>query len=207
VELRIACNQVPLDTTNMLNTFPTRKIYKDSGQRRKAQAMRDIFYDQDDPIDTRWVVWLDDIAFAKDPTWLNCLVEAISNQKPGDDVGLVGLKVRYELAGRRGRDPRDWFGRAAWFAGKDFRNKLGRNAPNGDQIHLVHGNFFAISRRLLQATTIPDERISQSGTAICIGEQAHQLGFRTKQFNTDYQYVQVTHTKVKRGLHEKYPWE
>ncbi len=207
VELRVACNQVPLDTINMLSTFPIRKTYQNNGRRRKAQAMRDIFYDPDDPIGTRWVVWLDDSAFAKDPAWLNCLVEAISNQKPGDDVGLVGLKVRYELANRRGRDSRDWFGRGSWFAGKNFRNKLGRDAPNGDQIHLVHGNFFAISRRLLQAATIPDERIGQSGAAICIGEQAHQLGFRMKQFNGDYRYVQVTHAKAKRGLREKYPWE
>lgn len=206
-ELRVACNQVSLDTLNMLGTYPLRKIYKDHKRRRKGGAMRDIFYDREDPIDTQWVVWFDDIAFAKDPAWLNALTEAIAAQKPNANVGLIGTKVRYELKNHRGKDPRDWFGRATWFTGKNFRNKLGKDAPNGDQIHLVHGNFFAISRRLIQATTLPDERISQSGTSICIGEQAHQLGFHTKQFNTDYRYVQVTHAQTKRGLSEKYPWE
>jgi len=207
VELRVACNQVSLDTTNMLNTFPLRKVYQDNGRRRKAGAMRDIFYDEDDPIDTNWIVWLDDTAFAKDPGWLSCLVETIANQKAESKVGLVGLKVRYAMQNHRGQDPRDWFARAPWFTGKNFRNKLGRDAPNGDQIHLVHSNFFAISRKLTQAAVIPDKRIEQSGSAICLGEQAHQLGFRTKQFNEGYRYVQVTHTQAKRGLHEKYPWE
>lgn len=206
MDLRIACNQTPLATMNFIKTMPASKVYCDNKRRRKFQAMRQMFHDKDNPIETSWIVWFDDTAYVQDSCWLHSLAEVIVNQQPESRVALIGRKMQYTLIVRR-KDPRKWFRNAPWFKKIGFCNRRGTASPNGDRIQFVASNFFAISHKAVLACDIPDTRITQSGGGIVIGAQISQGRFQIKQFNTDRRIIQETHQGQKRGYSEKYPWD
>lgn len=206
MDLRVYCNQTGVDTDNFLRTLPTTHFNVDHGRRRKYEAMREAFNDAARPIDTRWLIWFDDVAYVRHGKWLSVLAEMIINQRHEDNVALLGVKMRHQLAAVR-KDPRKWFTNAGWWRGVDFRNKLGADAPNGDQIHYVAPNFFALRTDAMRACGIPDNRIMQSGGGVVIGEQIHQGGYKAKEFSRDGKFVMAEQPNVKRGFKEKYPWQ
>ena len=206
MDLRVFCNQVGVDTVNLLNTLPVRVTNFDSHNRRKVEAMRLAFHDAKHPLETSWLVWFDDVAFARRADWLTTLAETIIAQRAEDQVAILGPKLRHTLAAV-GKDPRRWFQSASWWRKRDLRNRQGSDAPNGDQIHYVSSNFFALRTDTIQLCNIPDSRLMQSGCGIVIGEQLHQGGFKAKAFSDDGTFVQALQANDKRGYKERYPWQ
>lgn len=208
IDLRVACNQVGLETTNYLNTLPVTKQYVDHKNRRKYPAMRQMFFDAQQPIETNYVIWFDDDSYVLNPDWLSILAQTIVNQKPRDKIGMYGYKMFHPLDLTQrpgGPDPRAWFKAAKWFKNLDFRNKQGRGVPNGSKIHFVVGGFWAISREAIIACDIPDARLNHNGGDITIGEQLYQGGYKMKQFNENKQYVK-TSGAPRRGFRERFPF-
>lgn len=206
MDLRIYCNQVGVHTENLTKIMPATVVDFDYGRRLKFQTMRKAFHDPAHPIDTQWVVWFDDVAYARHGKWLSVLAETIIQQSADQNVGLLGVKQMHQLRAV-GKDPRKWFQNADWWRGRQFRNKLGADAPNGDHIHYVSPNFFAIRADAIRECNVPDPRIGQSGGGITIGEQLHQHGFKAKHFDSDGKFVFCEQQSVKRGKREKYPWQ
>jgi hypothetical protein len=206
MDLRVVANQVGTATINLINTFPVTHLNADTKSRRKCEAMREVFQDATRPITTKWLVWFDDIAFVRHGKWLHTLAETILAQPAEERVAILGRKLRHTLAAV-GKDPRRWFANASWWQGRPFRNKLGADASNGDQIHFVSSNFFALRTDTIVSCGIPDSRLRQSGSGIAIGEQLHQAGFKAKAFSDDGFFVASEQGNGKRGFKEGYPWQ
>lgn len=206
MDLRIIANQVGVGSTNYFNALPYTKIYPDYKHRRKYPAMRQVFWDKEQPIDTNFVIWFDDDSYVRNEAWLSVLAQVITTQRPADRVGMYGFKMFHPLQRPDPRkDPRAWFRNAAWHKGLDFRNANGRSAPNGNKVHFVVGGFWAISTECIRAADIPDTRLNHNGGDITIGEQIYQAGYKMKQFNENKQYVH-TSAAPRRGFKEKFPW-
>lgn len=206
MDLRVACNQVGLETTNYLRSLPITKIYEDFKNRRKYPAMREMFWDDSCRIDTNYVVWFDDDSYVLNPQWLGVLGQVITAQRPKDRVGCYGHKMIHPLNSRPSTgDPRQWFRNADWFRGKSFQDKQGRDSPNGMMVHFPVGGFWCISTEAIRSCNIPDTRLNHNGGDVCIGEQLHQNGFKTKMFNEKKQYIK-TSGAPRRGFTEKFLW-
>lgn len=206
MDLRVACNQIGLETENYLKTLPITKIYRDYKNRRKYPAMRQMFWDSKDPIETKYVIWFDDDSYALNKDWMSILCQVIVNQKPRDKVGMYGCRMMHPLQQMPNRpDPRDWFRSAPWFKGKEFQNKRGAEVPGGQNIHFAVGGFWAISLECLKACDIPDTRLSHNGGDICIGCQVWQNNFKIKMFNEKKQYIK-TSGAPRRGFRERFPY-
>lgn len=203
VELRVFCNQTGHETENLLRTFPVAFADVDRERRRKYEAMRLAFHDEERPIATPWVVWFDDVAFVRQHNWLTALIGIIANQDPSQKVGAVGRKMTHRL-GAVGKDPVKWFRNGSWWQNRHLQTRHGAEAANGDHIHFLSPNFFAVSRAAIRDCSIPDSRIRQNGGGIVIGEQLHQRGYKLKAFDENSQFV--VEQDLRRGHFEKYPW-
>lgn len=171
---------------------------------RKVEMMRKAMHDPQHPLKTSWLIWVDDAAWFCHPEWLNQLAREIVAQPIESKVGLLGKKLCHVLSSSQG-DPRLWFRQAAWFHGRDFRNRQGAEAPNGDCIHYVSSNMFAISREAAICCDVPDCRLTQAGSGIVIGEQLHQNGYAIKAFDSDNRLVRAP---LSRNYAQTiYPWQ
>jgi GT2 family glycosyltransferase len=83
----------------------------------------------------------------------------------------------------------DWVKAAAWYRGRDFRDKVGNQAPNGFKIHFASGSCWMIRTQCIQECGIPDIRLQHNGGDICIGEQIWQNGWNLKNWNSDKRIV------------------
>jgi hypothetical protein len=205
MDLRVATNQVGLDTTNYLRSLPITKIYNDTKNRRKYPAMRQMFYDKSDPINTRYVLWYDDDSYVRNQAWLTMLCECIKAQDPKEKVGMYGSQMWHPLKHPQGKDPKVWFRNAPWFRNRDFRDQRGRGTPNGNKIHFCVGGFWAISLEAMKACDIPCPRLNHNGGDICIGEQLWQGGYAMKSFNAKKEFIH-TSASPRRGFKERFPW-
>jgi hypothetical protein len=205
--LRVICHQVTAPTLELLSGLQPDHVYTPLQPLLKYESMRLAFHDPQHSIDTRWVVWLDDVSWCRRADWLEALATVIAAQDPAERVGAVGNKFCHVLAGARQRDPREWFRTAAWYRGAHFRTQQGAAVPNGNCVHYVCPNFFAISTEAIRSCDIPDARLRQTGGGIVLGEQLHQNGFKLKTFNTDRRYVNDEQSMKLRGVTEQYPWQ
>jgi len=206
MELRVATNAVEQRTLAYLNTLPIKKLYKHDQNIFKYPAMREMFWDKDDPIETNYVVWFDDNTWVTHPNWLNTLANDILRQRP--DVAMYGMKQYYPFQVHRGQDPRKWFQAGDWYQDRHFQTRRGNDAPNGDTIHCCVDWFWALRTDIIRRCDIPDRRLKQRGGHIVIGEQLHQNGCKTKSFNDGKALVFTPPSgqDLRRGKNEPYPW-
>lgn len=170
-----------------------------------AEGLRLALNDADRPIRSEWLIWISDSANIKDHRWLAKLDETIGKQQDDARVGLVGVKRRTVLSGPGSEKAASWFRGAKWHQGRDFRNRLGQPAPNGNEIHYVLGHFWAARVIAIQQCGVPDARLSNAGIHVCIGEQMYQGGWHTKMFDGDHRLVGVVPPPPGKGL-PKPPW-
>lgn len=212
-EIRVALNQ----PTDRLRAFANQyvgagieKLYSDHTQRRKYPAMREMFYDPELPLSTKYLVWFDDDSYPVDVRWLVRLAETIiPNHR--NQVRLFGKLCLHDLQlyNRNGHNPRKWFEEATWW--KNAPLNIGRSdrvGPNGSVIPFVAGWFWAASVAAIKACDIPDVRLQHNGGDCCIGAQIRQGGFKVKDFNQDKRYVFTPpkHQGGRRGYSEAFPW-
>lgn len=89
LDLRIGLNEVHPDTFAYVKTLPVTKIYANSLNRYKYPVMRDMFWDEQRPITTNYVVWFDDDTWVVNPNWINDLCQTIIDNHPKIIVCLV----------------------------------------------------------------------------------------------------------------------
>lgn len=205
MDLRVGANQICLETRNYLRSLPITKIYENTKVRRKYGAMREMFYDPNTPIGTKWVIWFDDDSYVRNPQWLGMLGAAITGEQD-PKVAMFGVRMLHVFKpGRKGKDPRKWFQNASWWRGLHFRTKQGADAPNGNTIHFIVGGFWALKTDAIAACEIPDMRLNHNGGDICIGEQLHQNDYGIRLFNRNKEIIH-TSASPRRGFNEVFPW-
>jgi hypothetical protein len=183
-----------------------RWVTVDDGDRRKYPAMRQMFWDRDCPIETRYVLWFDDDSHVNSADWLQQLGKLIvENHAAG--VRMYGTKYEHDLMHyrRQGFRPERWFREATWWRNRPLTVGGGREGPNGSKIVFCTGGFWALATDVIREADIPDVRLNHNGGDICLGEQVHQAGYGIKDFCRGKRPVAWSDAK-RRGFHEDFPW-
>jgi hypothetical protein len=166
----------------------------------KFPALRQAWHAPAQPLRAPWLVVLDDSVTLKRTDWLAALTQTLAEQPPA--VAAVGNKFAHALTLSPRHNPRDWFQGGGWFRGVPFRTVHGDEAPNGNYIHYVSPNFFALRTAAVAHCDLPDARLVHSGGGIVLAEQLHQNGYQLKSFNADGRYAHEALTPSR----EAYPW-
>lgn len=210
MDLRIATNAASADTVKYVTSLEPDRMYIHGENRMKYPVMREMFNDPDCPLATNYVVWFDDDAYVVNPHWLSRLAETIiANHKHG--CRMYGIRLFHDLAlyAKNGHRPDLWFRQASWYRGMQFTLRgTEEMAPNGSCINFAAGWFWALAREAIQRGEIPDSRLNHNGGDITIGEQIHQLGYKTKEFNKGkvFVYTPPKDQGGRRDYEESFPW-
>jgi hypothetical protein len=210
LDIRVACNEVVPATLDYLRTLPITKLYINGQNRKKYPVMREMFWDDTCPINTKYVLWFDDDTKIVDPNWLVRLSETIVAQH-GSGHRMFGTKLIHDLKlyAKNGHRPDQWFRSASWFNGRHFRmRRKNMEAPNGTVIEFAVGYFWALALETIRRGNIPDPRLNHNGGDITIGEQVHQTGAGIRMFNKDKVFVWCPKKEDggRRGFQENFPW-
>lgn len=203
VDLRVYCNQAHPETVALAERLHAdgriQVLYKSAENKRKYPAMREMFHDPNHPIETPWVVWFDDDTMCDvDGQWFDKMTTALHQAAVKDvKLGMLGSRYFFKMAPKHA----EWVRKASWYAGRQFRDKAGAEAPNGDKIHFGTGSFWVLRTDLIKTCDIPDPRITHNGGDICVGEQIWQQGYNLKHWNGDKKTV-LWSSKPRRGLSE-----
>lgn len=201
LDLRVGANACSQASLEYLAGLPITKLYSSPENRKKYPVMREMFYDPDCPITTKYVCWFDDDSYACNTQWVARLSECIVNNHPHGSR-LYGIRFVHRLDNAA---QANWFRQASWFHNVNWQMMNGAGAPNGNCIPFVAGGFWALATECLRQTTIPDVRLNHNGGDITIGAQVHQLGYKIKDFNRDKVYV-FSSGAPRRGYEEVFPW-
>lgn len=203
MELRVGCVQLGEQSEayvrGLLQQNVVTKAYWHTDNPGKYRVMREMFYDQDAPITTKWLLWLDDDTLCdRNHHWATLLCEKLIN---GWDSGvrLVGPKRYWQL-----RAPQLALIRAAansevtidgktyklnWYKGKRFLDKHERPSPNHSMVPFPSGSFWAAHVESLYISEVPDPRLVHNGGDYWIGAQFLQNGFKFAGFSDQKQII------------------
>jgi len=200
-QIRIACNEVCSETLQYLSRLKDQqkihKIIVNQTNMKKYPAMRQLFYDQDDPITDKWIIWFDDDSIAnKDAAWLDKLCKKIVSVY-ANGARIVGAEFYWKLS----QAQVSWIRSRPWYHNRLFQTRNGNESPNGEYVQFPAGGFWAIARDVVQRTNIPDPEIGQNGGAYMIGEQLWQAGYHMGSWNNKNQFI-ATSSAARRGLEE-----
>jgi GT2 family glycosyltransferase len=210
LDLRIGLNEVHPDTFAYVKTLPVTKVYANSLNRYKYPVMRDMFWDEQRPITTNYVVWFDDDTWVVNPNWINDLCQTIIDNHP-KNYRMFGSLLYHDLTmyAKNGNDPSTWFKTADWYRERSFRMRGSqKEQANGSVIDFATGWCWAVATEAIRKANIPDVRLGHNGGDIACGEAMHQAGFGIKQWNMGKALVACP-SKVnggRRGYSEKFPW-
>jgi len=211
LDLRVATNQAAPVTIDYLKTLPITKLYVNKENRHKYPVMREMFYDDECPIETNYLVWFDDDTWVVKPQWIDDLCQTIVGNHPYGyrmfgDIKYHDLKM-YQ---KDDHNPKRWFESASWNKGKNLRVRSSQQeAPNGTIIDFVVGWCWALNVEAMRVADIPDARLGHNGGDITLGEQIHQAGFGIKTWNRGKSLVACPSREQggRRGYSERFPWD
>lgn len=211
LDVRVATNAAAAETVEFLRTLPLRKLYINSENRFKYPVMREMFRDEKAPITTRYLLWLDDDTWIAHPDWIKSLCGAIVANHPFN-YRAFGSVMHHDLStmAKNGHKPDNWFRRASWFRGRKFRGRgTNKEEPNGSMITFPVGWAWALATDVMRSADIPDSRLGHNGGDITIGEQVHQAGFNTMDWNKGKKFIACPSRENggRRGYSEKFPWD
>jgi len=211
MDLRVATNEAAPATLDFLKTLPISKLYVNVANKHKYPVMRDMFWDPNKPIDTNYVIWLDDDTWVVQPHWLSDLAQTIIDGHPYG-YRMFGNIMYHDISiySKGGGRPDIWFRESPWHRGKFFRTRGGQQeTPNGSIIDFAVGWCWALSTEAMRLADIPDRRLGHNGGDITIGEQIHQAGFMIRQWNKGKSLIACPSREQggRRGYSEKFPWD
>ena len=191
LDFRVYCNNVCAPTYEMCkllyNEGVISTIYESKENKFKYPCMREMFHDAAMPITTKWVVWFDDDSMCDvDPLWFDKMCSTINAATIADaNFGMLGPIYHFSMQPKHA----DWIKKADWYRGKQFRDRSGKTAVNGNKVFFVTGSFWAMKTEAITKANIPDVRLTHNGGDVCIGEQMWQNGYTFKNWNGDKKIV------------------
>ena len=199
--IHVACNEVCDETLRYLSDMRDQqridKVIVNRTNKKKYPAMRQLFYDMQDPIKDKWVIWFDDDSVAnRDAAWLDKLCQKIVHDH-ARGARLFGAEVYWELTANQV----NWIRSRPWYRNRLFRTRRGHEAPNGKYIQFAAGGFWALSTDVIRQAGIPDPEIGHNGGAYMIAEQVWQAGYCNGGWNSKNQFI-CTSAAARRGLEE-----
>jgi hypothetical protein len=205
MDLRVGSNELNPRSLAMLDELVKRgvirKHYRHETNDKKYPVMREMFFDPDCPITTKWVIWFDDDSIAdRTPQWLGFLAQTIMQNHKPMNAHMIGCKYIWTLQ----KGQREWYESRPWFKGKAWRGKNGKPTQGGNTIHFCSGGFWALTHEAIVACDIPDPGLNHNGGDYTIGEQLYQGGYEIKNFNSQKKIIH-TSSVPRRGLTTPHP--
>ena len=210
LDLRIGANAAAEETVDYLYSTPASRVYIHEKNDFKYPVMREMCYDAETPITTKYFAWFDDDTWIVRSDWLVQLCRTIL--ATSDQLcGAYGTPMFHDTAmyAKNGHNPRQWFQDAVWHQGRNM-HRAGRSAAaaDGSLIHFPVGWHWAMRTETMHRAQIPDSRLQHNGGDITIGEQIHQLGLKIHPWNLGKQYVACPSREGggRRGFSQSFPW-
>lgn len=196
IDLRVGSNELCEETdqvlANLVNHGIITKYYRHRENAFKYPVMREMFWDPECPITTKYLIWFDDDSIAdRNRRWLPLLTNHIIAYP---NAGIIGDDRIIRLAPQQQQHYRT----RPWYKGKPFRMKNKKPAPNGDSTVFVAGGFWAMKVEALRAANVPDPELTHNGGDYTIGEQLYQAGYDVSGWNRQKQFVH-TSSVARRG--------
>ena len=202
IDFRVGSNQLGQRSLDYVQSLGREGLihlhYYHKGNHKKYPVMREMFWDDQNPINTQWIIWFDDDSMCdRNQDWLTLLAQQIVNYP---DIDMFGPVRFYRLT----ENQPQWIRQAPWYRGRSFRDKSGKPVPNGDKVHFVVGAFWALRTEAMRAADIPCRRLQHNGGDWTIGEQLYQAGFKIKNWSGNKEIVEWS-ALPRRGLSEVHP--
>jgi len=164
---------------------------------KKYPAMRQLFYDQEDPITDKWIIWFDDDTVCdRDQLWHSKMAAKI-NDVFRNGARMIGDLRFWTLNPTQAA----WIRSRPWYTGRHFQLKNQKSAPNGNKVFFPSGAFWAAHMDTLRAAGVPDEEIGHNGGDYMIAAQVWQQGWHTAMWNRNKRFVHSSCVE-RRGLNE-----
>jgi ADP-heptose:LPS heptosyltransferase/GT2 family glycosyltransferase len=203
--LRLGLNAVTKTSRDRIDRFlkpytNVEKIYDRDPQIYKYPIMREMFHDEQNPIDTKWIMWFDDDSHIVGPNWLNTFGPIVDDWHQRTCVPNLRKHQQYPTGGekeefncKRGvhmfgkvyyfhirkndvSSQWDWIKQASWYTGRAHRVDYSKNPPM-DKIEFCTGGWWMVTNEAVKELNWPDPRIRHRGGDIMMGEAMHQHGF------------------------------
>jgi len=195
IDLRIGSNALNAKSLAMVDQYVEQgfvtKHYRHDENIYKYPLMREMFYDPDHPIETKWLLWFDDDSICDvEPSWLNILGIHIGQHHRDKEAHMIGAKYVWSC----NRKQKDIMAARPWHTGRPWRGQNGKPNPNGNKVIFAAGGFWALTTEAMRAADIPDlgTGLTHNGGDWQIGEQLWQAGYGLKQFNGKKQFVRTS---------------
>lgn len=195
-DVRIFCNDVSERTAELLREAVAEGLVRyvyDAGRANagKYPGMRALFHDPLRPIETEWVLWLDDDTFLDaNVGWFVGAMEFIRHHQ-----NISGFGALYSHP-KVNRQAEDWIRKAGWYRHKPI--------PAGG-IKFMSGSCWFIRKSAIETADIPDARLRNNGGDITIGEQLRQHNLSIAGWNQDKTVIAWSMTP-RRGISEPGPY-
>ena len=201
MQLRVACNKLNDQSLQYLENLKreniVHKTYINDTNIKKYPAMRQMFYDMEDPINDNYVIWFDDDSIADtDTQWFTKLCTVIKNNH-SENYRYYGAKFFWNF----NHEQIEWIKSRPWYRARAFQMKNGLESPNASKVMFATGGFWAAEMAAIRGAGIPDEQIGHNGGDYMVGEQLWQYGVDLKEWNRDKMFV-ATSSVPRRGLNE-----
>lgn len=203
-KLRFAMNEPSKQARKMIMSFledkpNVEKIYEATPQIYKYPMMRRMFHDKEKPIDTKWIMWMDDDSHIASRNWIlevgNKIDETflIQTTKYPKGYHMFGKVYYFHLRGNQW----DWMKKASWYTGRPLNKDYTKNPPM-DKSDFCTGGFWLVTTEAVMAADWPDPRLKHRGGDIWMGVALQQQGYGVMQA---YKGVKISDAP-KRGYDE-----
>lgn len=177
-DVRVGLNQVCNRTSIYVDALVEqgwllpKNVYRSAENIHKYPMMRRMFYDPDNPIETKYVMWFDDDSFVRakqDASDASFLARVKERLEGGDNpTGMVGSVYTIGV----NVNQRHWIEDQPWFTGQ----------PVGDKISFATGGWWAARTAVLQQHNYPWPELDHRGGDVMLGALMAQQGLSIRQF-------------------------
>jgi GT2 family glycosyltransferase len=167
-----------------------------------------MFYDPDKPVETPWIMWLDDDSHIVDPMFLQHLgamvdkklLEQTEHAPRGHHCFGKVYYFHYrgnQIKATHRNSKKGWVEKASWYTGRPHHLDHSKKPPM-PKSDFCTGGFWLVTREAVLACGWPDPRIRHRGGDIMFGAALQQQGFGVAQV---HEGVRISDAK-KRGFDE-----
>lgn len=203
-KLRYGLNEViPSARKKILNFLKKQNnveaVYEANPQIYKYPMMRRMFHDPAKPINTKWLLWLDDDSHLTDPNWISSLGDKVDEMFLQQDARYpkgyhcYGKVYYFHFRGNQW----EWMKKADWYTGKPHNVDHSKKPPM-DKSDFCTGGFWLVTDEAIKTCNWPDERIKHRGGDIMLGAALQQQGYGVTQA---FHGVRISDAK-QRGYNE-----
>lgn len=203
IELRFLSNALAEPVAAELDTLVAsgraRIHYRNRENIRKYPAMRRAFHDPECPIETSYVIWLDDDTYLdRDPLWLPKLARTIV-QGHAEGCRQVGPVWHFNLH----PDQLAHMRKQPWYRDRPLVNFNGTTSPSARGVRFATGSFWALHTPTIRELDLPDVELGHQGGDYLTSLRLYQAGYGVKTFSPKKDIVNYS-AESRRGLSEKH---